>query len=53
MTTIVVVGNVDPQKAQSVIAKYFGGLETASGPKPAVVAAGSPEQRRRQRGRAG
>ncbi|MGB8965637.1 MAG: insulinase family protein [Candidatus Cybelea sp.] len=35
MTTIVVVGNVDPQKAADVITKYFGGW-TASGSKPAV-----------------
>jgi zinc protease len=35
MTTIVVVGNVDPQQAQSVIAKYFGAWKP-SGPKPAV-----------------
>lgn len=36
MTTIVVVGNVDPQQAASVITKYFGGW-TGSGPKPAVA----------------
>ena len=35
MTTIVVVGNVDPQQAQSVVAKYFGAWKP-SGPKPAV-----------------
>jgi zinc protease len=35
MTTIVVVGNVDPQTAADVITKYFGGW-TASGSKPAV-----------------
>jgi zinc protease len=35
MTTIVVVGNVDPRQAADVITKYFGGW-TASGPKPAV-----------------
>ncbi|MBV8148256.1 MAG: insulinase family protein [Candidatus Eremiobacteraeota bacterium] len=36
MTTIVVVGNVDPQQAKNVIEKYFGGW-TASGPKPVVA----------------
>jgi zinc protease len=36
MTTIVVVGDVDPQQAQSVITKYFGGW-AARGPKPDVV----------------
>jgi zinc protease len=35
MCTIVVVGNVDPQQAASVVTKYFGGW-TATGPKPDV-----------------
>ncbi len=35
MTTIVVVGNVDPQTASATISKYFGGWK-ASGPKPVV-----------------
>jgi len=35
MTTIVVVGDVDPQHAKDVFDKYFGGW-TAAGPKPAV-----------------
>ena len=33
LSTIVVIGNVKPQLAQAVIAKYFGGW-TAVGPKP-------------------
>jgi zinc protease len=36
MATIVVVGNVDPQRAAEAVTKYFGGW-TASGPKPAVA----------------
>jgi zinc protease len=33
MTTIIVIGQVDPDQARAVIEKYFGGW-TASGPKP-------------------
>ncbi len=36
MTTIVVVGDVDPQHARDVVTKYFGSW-TATGPKPAVA----------------
>ncbi|MGB8909064.1 MAG: pitrilysin family protein [Candidatus Cybelea sp.] len=35
MSTIVVIGDVDPQHAQSVVTKYFGDWKP-SGPKPAV-----------------
>jgi zinc protease len=35
MTTVVVVGDVDPQNAKAVFEKYFDGW-TASGPKPVV-----------------
>ncbi|HEV3182907.1 MAG TPA: pitrilysin family protein [Steroidobacteraceae bacterium] len=35
LTTIVVIGNVEPQTARSVIDRYFGGW-SASGPKPPI-----------------
>ncbi len=35
MSTIVVIGDVDPQRAQGVVTKYFGDWKL-SGPKPAV-----------------
>jgi zinc protease len=41
MTTIVVVGDVDPAHAEQVITKYFGGW-TANGPKPATWAPAVP-----------
>ena len=35
LTTIVVIGNVEPQRARAVIEHYFGGW-SASGPKPQI-----------------
>jgi zinc protease len=41
LTTIVVIGKVDPQQARAVIAKYFGGWE-AHGPKPDIDLPAAP-----------
>ncbi|HVM61716.1 MAG TPA: pitrilysin family protein [Verrucomicrobiae bacterium] len=41
LTTIVVVGNVTPENARSVVEKWFGDW-TASGPKPEVLPAPVP-----------
>jgi len=41
LTTVVVVGSVTPQQAESVIEKWFGGW-TAAGPKPDVLPAPVP-----------
>jgi zinc protease len=41
MTTIVVIGDVTPEEAQTTIAKYFGGW-TATGPKPNTLLPGVP-----------
>ncbi len=41
LTTIVVIGKVDPQAARATIAKYFGGW-SASGPKPGIDLPAAP-----------
>ena len=41
LTTIVVIGKVEPGAARAVISKYFGGW-TASGPKPVVDLPAAP-----------
>ncbi|HXD00005.1 MAG TPA: pitrilysin family protein, partial [Verrucomicrobiae bacterium] len=42
LTTIVVIGNVTPEKAQAVIAKYFGDWQ-ATGPKPNTLFPPAPD----------
>jgi zinc protease len=41
LTTIVVIGKVDPQRARATIARYFGGWR-ANGPKPLVDLPAAP-----------
>jgi zinc protease len=42
LTTIVVIGNVTPEKAQAVVARYFGDWQ-ASGPKPNTLFPPAPD----------
>ncbi|HTL20538.1 MAG TPA: pitrilysin family protein [Steroidobacteraceae bacterium] len=44
LTSIVVIGKVDPQRAREVIGRYFGGW-TANGPKPAIDLPTVPDNR--------
>jgi zinc protease len=44
LTTIVVIGKVDPQAARAVIGRYFGNW-SASGPKPAIDLPAVPPNR--------
>lgn len=42
LTTIVVIGDVTPEDAKSVVGKWFGGVWKASGPRPDVTLPGVP-----------
>ncbi|HTC16172.1 MAG TPA: pitrilysin family protein [Steroidobacteraceae bacterium] len=44
LTTIVVIGKIDPQRARAVIEKYFAGWH-ASGPKPNVDLPAAPDNK--------
>jgi zinc protease len=47
LTSIVVVGNVTPERARAIIERYFGGW-SASGPKPDTDLPAVPDNRRAQ-----
>ncbi|HKK13250.1 MAG TPA: pitrilysin family protein, partial [Gammaproteobacteria bacterium] len=46
LTTVVVIGDVDPAHARKVVARYFGGWKKPSTPKPPTVLPTVPDNKR-------